>query len=52
MNAIITDGFNIRVAVPARTLIGRRLSSGNGFTRVLTFDGRIIYVRTNAIMLD
>jgi hypothetical protein len=51
MSAIITDGFNIRVAVPARTLIGLWLSSGNGFTRVRSFDGRILYVRTNAIAL-
>ncbi|MCU0435918.1 MAG: hypothetical protein MUC87_20845 [Bacteroidia bacterium] len=51
MSAILTDGFDVRVAVPARTLIGRWVSSGNGFTRILTFDGRTIYVRTNAVQL-
>ncbi|HTF04151.1 MAG TPA: hypothetical protein VK826_08995 [Bacteroidia bacterium] len=51
MKAIITDGFNIRVEVPARTLIGRWVSSGNGYTRFRTFDGRALYVRTNAIVL-
>lgn len=52
MKAIITDGFNIRVEVPTRTLLGTWLSSGNGYTRFRTFDGRAMYVRTNAIVLD
>lgn len=52
MKAIITDGFNIRVEVPTRTLLGSWLSSGNGYTRFRTFDGRAMYVRTNAIVLD
>lgn len=52
MKAIITDGFNIRVEIPARTLIGNWLSSGNGYTRFRTFDGRTMYVRTNAIVLQ
>lgn len=51
MNAIITDGFNIRLEIPAHTLIGRWLSSGNGYTRFRSFDGRTLYVRTNAIQL-
>jgi hypothetical protein len=51
MKAIITDGFNIRVEVPARTVIGRWVSSGNGYTRFRTFDGRAMYVRTNAVVL-
>ena len=51
MRAIITDGFNIRVEVPARTVVGRWISSGNGYTRFRTFDGRAMYVRTNAIVL-
>ncbi|MDQ3110519.1 MAG: hypothetical protein M3R17_11550 [Bacteroidota bacterium] len=52
MRAVITDGFNIRVEVPTRTLVGRWLSSGNGYTRFRTFDGRTMYVRTNAVVFD
>lgn len=52
MKAIITDGFNIRIEIPARTLLGRWNSSGNGYTRFRTFDGRMMYVRTNAIVLE
>lgn len=51
MKAIITDGFNIRVEIPAKTVLGVWLSSGNGYTRFRTFDGRAMYVRTNAIVL-
>lgn len=51
MRAIITDGFNIRVEIPARTLLGSWVSSGNGYTRFRTFDGRAMYVRTNAVVL-
>lgn len=50
MRAIITDGFNVRVEVPARTLLGQWLSSGNGYTRFRTPDGRDMYVRSNAIV--
>ncbi len=52
MKAIITDGFNIRVEIPPRTLLGSWLSSGNGYTRFRTFDGRTMYVRSNAIVLE
>jgi len=51
MKAIITDGFNIRVEIPAKTVVGRWVSSGNGYTRFRTFDGRAMYVRTNAVLL-
>lgn len=50
MRALISDGFNIRVEVPARTLLGQWLSSGNGYTRFRTPDGRDLYVRSNAIV--
>ncbi len=50
MQAIITDGFNIRVHVPARTLLGQWMSSGNGFTKFKSPDGRELYVRTNAVV--
>lgn len=49
MRSIISDGFNVRVEVPARTLLGQWLSSGNGYTRFRTHDGRDMYVRSNAI---
>ncbi len=52
MKAIITDGFNIRIEIPTRTLMGAWLSSGNGYTRFRTFDGRTMYVRSNAIVLE
>lgn len=50
MRAIIADGFNVRVEVPARTLLGQWLSSGNGYTRFRTPDGRDLYVRSNAVV--
>jgi hypothetical protein len=50
MRAVLTDGFNIRLEVPARTLLGQWLSSGNGYTRFRTHDGRDMYVRTNAVV--
>jgi hypothetical protein len=49
MKALISDGFNVRVEVPARTILGQWLSSGNGFTRFRTVDGRDMYVRSNAV---
>lgn len=49
MKALISDGFNVRVEVPARTILGQWLSSGNGFTRFRTIDGRDMYVRSNAV---
>ncbi|CAN5728909.1 hypothetical protein BH11BAC7_BH11BAC7_21290 [soil metagenome] len=52
MKAIISDGFNIRVEIPTRTLLGQWLGSGNGYTRFRTQDGRDMYVRTNAVMFD
>jgi hypothetical protein len=51
MKAIITDGFNIRMEIPPHTLLGRWLSSGNGYTRFRSFDGRTLYIRSNAIQL-
>jgi hypothetical protein len=50
MRAIISDGFNVRVEVPTRTLLGQWLSSGNGYTRFRTPDGRDMYVRSNAVV--
>jgi hypothetical protein len=52
MKAIISDGFNIRIEIPSRTIIGQWLASGNGYTRFRTLDGRDMYVRTNAVMFD
>jgi hypothetical protein len=52
MRAVISDGFNVRVEVPARTLLGQWLSSGNGYTRFRTHDGRDMYVRSNAIVFS
>ncbi len=49
---IITDGFNISVEIPSFTLLGRWLSSGNGYTRFRTLDDRTMYVRTSAIVFD
>lgn len=49
MRALISDGFNIRVEVPTRTLLGQWISSGNGYTRFRTPDGRDMYVRSNAV---
>jgi hypothetical protein len=50
MEAIITDGHNIMLHVPARTLLGQWLGSGNGYTRFRTLDGRDMYIRTNAVV--
>lgn len=50
MRAVISDGFNVRVEVPARTILGQWLSSGNGYTRFRTHDGRDMYVRSNAVV--
>jgi hypothetical protein len=50
MRAIISDGFNIRVEIPARTILGQWLSSGNGYTRFRSADGRDLYVRSNAVV--
>lgn len=50
MRAIISDGFNVRVEVPARTILGQWLSSGNGYTRFRSADGRDLYVRSNAVV--
>jgi hypothetical protein len=52
MKALISDGFNIRIEIPTRTLLGQWLASGNGYTRFRTQDGRDMYVRTNAVMFD
>jgi hypothetical protein len=52
MKALISDGFNIRIEIPTRTLLGQWLASGNGYTRFRTQDGRDMYIRTNAVMFD
>lgn len=46
---VIWDGNNTTVELPANIILGREITSENGFTRVRTRDDKDIFVHTNAV---